>query len=163
MADKIEGLKKELVNLMEQGELLLCAMAVDVGKINEEDRKYIKENNIQVPNFVREYDKWYTESLRVIKQIIPERLDDFINQYRNDRRKSLSHSTYTIYDYLLGIIKRGQFNSIILNTDSALPKMQHQVSILNSVLQRFSSSLFDVKEVLQADIFDSELEAAREL
>lgn len=163
MADKVEGLKKELEDLIQQGELLLAAMADHVGQLDAKHRKYVKENNIHLPQFFREYDKWYSESLRVIKQFIPDRLDDFISQYRNDKRKILSHSTYTIYDFLLGVVTRNNVNDIIVNTDSAMPKMQHQVSILTSVRQRFRSSLFDVKEVLQADIFDSELEAAREL
>ncbi len=38
-----------------------------------------------------------------------------------------------------------------------------QIGILKSCEKRFESSLFDIKQLLQADIFDSELEAAQEL
>jgi hypothetical protein len=41
--------------------------------------------------------------------------------------------------------------------------MQNQFTILSSAEKRFKSSLFDIKEVLQADIYDSELEAAKDL
>ena len=41
--------------------------------------------------------------------------------------------------------------------------MNIQVSILKSAKKRFESKLFDLHEVLLADLFDSELDAANEL
>lgn len=37
---------------------------------------------------------------------------------------------------------------------------RQQQAILNAVKQRFESSLFDIKQLVQADLFDSELDAA---
>jgi hypothetical protein len=37
------------------------------------------------------------------------------------------------------------------------------MAILQSVKARFKSSLFDIRQLVQADLFDSELDAAREL
>ena len=37
------------------------------------------------------------------------------------------------------------------------------MAILRSANSRFESSLFDIKQILQAHLFDSELDAAREL
>ena len=42
-------------------------------------------------------------------------------------------------------------------------RYQLQFEILKSVETRFESSLFDIRQMLQADFFDSELDAAREL
>ncbi|HEV8604104.1 MAG TPA: hypothetical protein VGQ99_01985, partial [Tepidisphaeraceae bacterium] len=42
-------------------------------------------------------------------------------------------------------------------------KFKAQLEILKSVEARFESSLFDIKQLVRADLFDSELEAAREL
>ena len=39
----------------------------------------------------------------------------------------------------------------------------NQLEILKSVEKRFYSTLFDIKQLVQADLFDSELDAAREL
>lgn len=52
---------------------------------------------------------------------------------------------------------------MIADASSAIGKMQIQNSILVAAEKRFESSLFDIQELLQADIFDSELGAAREL
>ena len=38
-----------------------------------------------------------------------------------------------------------------------------QLSILQAVRTRFESSLHDIRQLVQADLFDSELDAAREL
>ena len=101
--------------------------------------------------------------MRVVSQLIPDRREDFIKQYKNERRKSIDFSTYGISDYLIGLrTTRGGYD-VVVDSSAAIPRMQNQVSILNSATARFKSQLFDIREVLQADIFGSELEAAREL
>jgi len=42
-------------------------------------------------------------------------------------------------------------------------RFQNQLLILKSTRKRFESSLFGIKQVVQADLFDSELEASKEL
>jgi hypothetical protein len=51
----------------------------------------------------------------------------------------------------------------IVGPDAAIPQFQQQLAILKSVSTRFESSLFDIRQLVQADLFDSELDAAREL
>lgn len=41
--------------------------------------------------------------------------------------------------------------------------MEIQYKIVESAKERFTSALFDIKDIVQADIFDSELETAKEL
>lgn len=54
------------------------------------------------------------------------------------------------------------FNSVE-EIDCAKSLFINQLNILKSAQRRFDSSLFDIKQVVQADLFDSELEAAEEL
>jgi hypothetical protein len=42
-------------------------------------------------------------------------------------------------------------------------RFRTQLAILKSVESRFESTLFDIRQLFQADLFDSELDAAREL
>ena len=51
----------------------------------------------------------------------------------------------------------------IVGMDAAIPQFRQQLAILKSVEERFESSLFDIRQLVQADIFDSELDAAKEL
>jgi len=46
---------------------------------------------------------------------------------------------------------------------AAFPHFRQQLSILESVRGRFESSLFDIRQLARADLFDSELDTAREL
>ena len=164
MTNRFEELEKEVESLGHQGTLLFGAMANVVGSLGEESQKRVKEGKIKLPDFDTEYEIWYTECLRVIKQIIPERLEDFVKQYKNEKRKNITHETYSISDYLIHLRRtHGPFDHVIVDRKSALLKMQLQVSILLSSKKRFSSSLFDIKEVLRADLFDSELDSATEL
>ena len=53
--------------------------------------------------------------------------------------------------------------TVIVGPDAAIPSFQQQLSIVRSTKDRFRSSLFDIHQLAQADLFDSELDAAREL
>jgi HEPN domain-containing protein len=74
-------------------------------------------------------------------------------------------STYTIQDWLNGLRastdyagqKRFQDESIVFMRFST------QLDILRSANRRFESSLLDIRQLVQADLMDSELETAREL
>lgn len=125
----------------------------------DEDKKKMAEKHA----FSNNYDAWYNESLRLIKILIPERYDDFVSYYSADkRRKNIDVSNYTISDCLRSLrITRG--GEVLVEPVYAFDLFQQQLNIVNSLSQCFESSLFNIKELLQADIFDSELGAAREL
>ena len=164
MANRFEELEKEVEALTNQGTFLLGAMASKVGNLSEESRKRFEEANLQLPDFDNEYEIWYSECLRAVKQILPERLEDFVKQYKNEKRKEVNYETYGISDYLINLrITRGDFDVVIVDKSAALLKMKIQVSIIESLSKRFKSSLFDIKEVVQAELFDSELDSAKEL
>ena len=162
MPSKFESQKKELADLVWQGDLFYYAMVDNVGELPEDFKKKLEKNNIKLPNVNREYDTWYSEALRVVKQVIPHRYDDFVKQYKNEKRKEISSLTYTISDYILGVQTK-RYGKVVADKEAAISKMESQVSILKSAEKRFDSSLFDLQQVLQADLFDSELAAAREL
>jgi hypothetical protein len=73
-------------------------------------------------------------------------------------RKSLDAESYVIQDFLQGLsVTR------IVNTSSAHPHFRQQLAILKAAGRRFESSLFEIRQLIQADLFDSEIDAAREL
>ena len=164
MVSKIELLKKEMEALLKEGELLLYALGNEFGKLPDSVVESLKQSNTTLPSFYNNYEPWYSESLQVIKQIIPDRLDDFVNHYKINRRKEIDYETYRISDHLRQIsVKRGTRRQVVIDGRYAIPSMQNQLTILRSVYRRFTSSLFDIKDVLQSDIFDSELDAAKVL
>lgn len=111
--------------------------------------------------FESNYQKWYTESALVIQQLIPSRQSEFEHLYKGDgKRREISPTTFTIQDWLTGM--RGTQNQNQYFAAVAM-RFKTQIDILEAADQRFESSLFDIKQLIQADLFDSELEAAREL
>lgn len=58
---------------------------------------------------------------------------------------------------------RGWEKEKVVGPDAAIPHFRQQLAILKSVRARFESSLFDIRQLVQADLFDSELDAAKEL
>lgn len=101
----------------------------------------------------------------LIKQILPDRLSDFVRHYEKPKpRKDITYENYRIEDYLQGLnITRGWEKEKVVGPDAAIPHFRQQAAILKSVKGRFESSLFDICQLVQADLFDSELDAAKEL
>jgi hypothetical protein len=96
---------------------------------------------------------------------LPDRLADFVRHYEKPKpRKDISYENYRIEDYLQGLsITRGWEKKRVVGPDAAIPQFRQQLSILKSVARRFESSLFDIRQLVQADLFDSELDASSEL
>lgn len=113
--------------------------------------------------FRTEYQSWYSECLALLKQILPDRLKDFRELYeRPATRKQVDFLTYVISDAIIGLqTNRGGGN--IVDASAAIPKFQVQLAILTSVEARFRSSLFEIRQLVQADLFDSEIDSARHL
>lgn len=110
-----------------------------------------------------EYESWYTRALAVVSQVTPERLDDFKEAYRPERRKEITYDTYAINDFLLGlVIKRG--GQAAFDTEQAYSaKLVRQLSILKAAVDIAPSALRDIRTVLRAELADSDIEAAKEL
>ncbi|GAA5500953.1 hypothetical protein Dxin01_00681 [Deinococcus xinjiangensis] len=50
-----------------------------------------------------DYQKFYTVSSELVRQVIPSRYDEYRQLYRNEKRKAISVETYSISDYLAGL------------------------------------------------------------
>lgn len=158
-ASNLERYKKELEELLRPGYRLLMGLAFELEDNPKEKRKYKKKDRL---DFKLYYEKWYSEALEVVRQILPNRLDDFKQLYKLNKRKELNYSTYAVSDYMVGlVVKRGV--EVVVDGKAAFPKFQQQLLILQSAQKRFESSLFDIRQIIQADIFDSEIDSAREL
>jgi hypothetical protein len=73
----------------------------------------------------------------------------------------LDYTNYT-FDYLNGV--KGTRNGMeVFGPKAAQNPMQQQVEIVRAAKARFESSLFDIKGMAQADLFDNELDASAEL
>lgn len=142
-----EEIKKEINDLMDYFNNLFDSVKSDEQKIYK---------NFKF--FVYNYDLWYSKALNIVKNIMPDRENDFVILYRNEKRKKLDNTNYTISDILKGLQSNlGKGNSSILS------HLIQQKTILQACLEKFDSKVYDIKETLRADLFDSELDSAKYL
>lgn len=152
-----EAIGSQLDDLVEKGNDLLTAMVLDCTSGEDGLREKIKRLKGPLPIFHDEYEGWYSSALPVVRQLLPDRLDDFIAQYKIDRRKSITYTTYTVSDYLLSITVGNA------GPDAACPKLKKQTLIVRAAREVLDGVLADISGVLQAELFDGELQAAGEL
>jgi len=164
MSTNLSRYEEDLRRLVDSGHLLLTSMQYEQhgkevakqirGALGDKADKYIEK----LPRFSSNYQNWYSEAKTVTRQTIPDRLSDFTRHYeRQANRKALQWDNYTIEDYLQ------RLSSTSVSMQAGIARMEQQIFILESAQQRFKSSLFDIRQLVAADIYDDEIEAARDL
>ena len=174
MSEKRKKFETQLDQLIQKGSALRMAMrhecypdafkkqvAEQLGK--DQVEKYISE----LPEFRLEYQTWYSEALALVKQVLPDRHDDFVSHYEYPRsRKEITSENYMIREYLQGLeITRSQGfgKDTIVDRSAAIPEFVQQLNIVKAAKVTLDSVLMDFTLVLQADLFDSEIDSARAL
>jgi hypothetical protein len=177
MLSNLDRYKKDLETLIDKGGGLHNAMMAEcfpegfekeVKKLTGNDKELAKQFRKNVPSFKDTYQLWYSEAKVLVKQLLPERLADFVSHYEKPKgRKAITWENYKIEDYLQDLrVTRSQGyleGQKIVGPDAAIPQFVQQWAIVKSVQRRFESSIFDIRQLVQADLFDSELDAAQEL
>ena len=170
MMSNLDRYKKDLESLIATGKLL--EMSLQAKYYPEQFEAALKELSPKakemmaaLPPFATTYQRWYSEAKALIKQLLPDRLADFVRHYEKPKpRKDITFESYRIEDCLQGLsITRGWDKEKVVGPEGAIPHFQQQLSILKAVRARFESSLFDIHQLVMADLFDSELDAAAEL
>lgn len=141
---KYDDVKKEIEILISEGDLMLREVVQDAQK--KQICVYLLDH----------YERWYTKAVYVVQQLTPKRTGDFSSCYRPEKRTQLSYSSYYIADMLQGIGDSNWFGKVAY-------LLKEQISILLSCYEMFDSKVFDLEMLLQADVFDSEVESARHL
>jgi len=143
-----QELKKALSALVQQGSDLFTVAA---------------ENPPDLATLNIAYESWYTPATAAIKAIAPDRLADFRSGYKLEKRKTVEADTYTIDDYLHGLVVKRGGQEVFSGQTVFFTRLIRQVAILRSVADSAESILRDIRAVLQAELLDSDLAAARAL
>lgn len=163
MSTNLDRYRDDLDRLTNTGNILLLAMSLAINPKRVTELGLSEKAVKALPNIQHEYQKWYSESLACIAQLLPARAQDFINHYKPEKtRKDITYANYTISDYLRGLSVTFGPNKVV-GPDAAISPLQQQVQMVTAARQRLESSLFDIRALVQADLFDNELDAAEEL
>ena len=171
MNSNLDKFKADLAKLVKQGRTLSMCMqyACFPDRTEAALKKHMKDKTEayirDLPSFESEYQRWYSEALALVRQVLPDRLSDFVRHYEKPKtRKEITYENYRIEDYLQGLeVTRGYQKEKVVSKEAAIPQFQQQLAIVEAAQARFESSLFDIRHMLQADLLDSELEAAEHL
>ena len=169
MSERTKKFGDELDKLIKDGEFLSLAMMFECSpkefreaylKAFDGDKEKLDTFIKKIPSFGDEYQKWYSEAQAVIKQVIPDRLADFISYFDVPKgRKDITFQNYMIRDYLQGLqIKRA--GEVVVGASAAIPEFAQQLNMVKAARKALDSELMDLTAVLQADLFDSEIESA---
>lgn len=167
MENNLKKYRADLDKLTDKGKLLQVAMEYEcypeqVKKVyGKKGEKLLNE----LPQFAKEYQAWYSEAKSIVKLLLPDRIEDFVRHYEKPKpRKDITFENYRVDDYLQGLnVTRGWDKEKVVGPEAAIPHFRQQLAILEAVSARFESSLFDIRQLVQADLFDSELDSASEL
>ena len=121
----------------------------------------------RLPNFKDGYQAWYSEALPLVRQTLPGRVVDFVAYYEYPRvRKETNFQNYMIKDYLQGLeitSDSGYDRRTIVDGSAAIPEFRQQLNIVEAAKSTLSSSLVNLTTILQADLFESEIDSAAAL
>lgn len=171
MSTNLDRFRNDVETLINTGRLLQIAIKLDCfpekiqpmlkKQLGEESAEFIKK----LPRFVEKYQGWYSEALALLRQLLPDRVQDFMRHYDKPKgRKEITNENYCIEDYLQGLnITQGIYKEKVVGPDAAIPRFAQQLAIVEAAQVRFDSSLFEIRQLVQADLLDSELTAADEL
>jgi len=149
MTSYVTEINKELDNLIKEGHRLLEILALE---------------NVDFAEFVMGYQLWYTKALNIVGALGPQRLDEFTKYHRDDKRKAITYETYTLSDYVVGLrVTYTTGEEMFNHKASVCGKFSQQVLIVQSLKESLASKLVNLRTVLEADLFDSELTSAAEL
>jgi hypothetical protein len=136
--------------------------ALEPAAIKKRAKEMTSERISKLPDFKKTYQGWYSEAKSLVKQILPLRLADFARHYEKPNRKELTNENYVIEDYLQGL-QASRGDQVVVAPSAAMSRFTQQLAIVRAASERFESSLFDIRQLVQADLLDSELDAAGEL
>ena len=142
-------IKKEIEKLIDKGVELTDNLQCVSGK--KECKNFA--------NFLGQYEIWYTKALPVIKQLSSDRVQDFALLYSNPKRKEVEAGNYCICDALTDT--RHYMDAYGPWTASFC--VLRQVSMLQACADNLESIVSNIQGVLQADVFDSEIDSAKHL
>ncbi len=170
MSEKYDKFSKELDDLIAEGDVLHLAIQHEChpedfkqayGRIVEKSKleDFIKN----LPRFGKKYQSWFSRSQAVVKQILPDRINDFNSYYEYPKpRKDITFQNYMIKDALQGLTIRAD-GKVETDASAAIPELAQQINILRAAKDALKSRLMEINAILQADLFDSEVESSKAL
>ena len=156
VSSTFESYKSDFNALIQKGESIREDLEPHFGS------RSLSEGSDLIGGLDERYQSWYSESLALIEELFPSRLPEFQSLYSTggirDVIASLSYGVPAELDELFEHQLEG-----IATKQRKIKSFYTQLNILKSVSARFESRLSNLRQLLHADLLDTELGAAKEL
>lgn len=140
--------ESQIKDVIREGSHLLKQLA--------KEKPLYKHSDLIVP-----YQCWYTRAQVIVKEFVPNRLDEFEWLYAVDNRGNIDIYTYSIKDYLFGLSFTNAYDDNLKSI--VFKKLTTQLSILTSAISQIDNILNNLKALFQLELLDNEIDAAHEL
>ena len=148
MTDAKSQIEEDLTRLLDQQKQILKSL---------EDIKDIIE-------FRTVYQRWDTQSLKIVQTLAPDKYDEFVNYYLTNPNQKLLDASIQDYVRGLGQAKDAYTDELPFDPhELARIRFLNQLQVLDELSYRVESVLADVENHLFAELQDKELEAANAL
>jgi hypothetical protein len=155
--------KKDIDRLVQSGGKLVLKLQAECHPKVKELGGFTRKDIEDFPALNSHYENWYSEALALVKQLLPDRVEDFKGMYApRGPRKEISHANYTMSDYMRGTTIRLN-GEVRVGPASAFTNLHQQWNMISGLQDRLESTLFDIRTLVHADLLDNELHAAEEL
>lgn len=138
---------------------------LSVYKLDEKGLRFLESLKVDIsklPSFEIDYENWYTKCYRLIANVAPHRLNDFVSLYKTAHKGKFTLENYSISDALLGYTL-SQGEKVIAEQTSIARKVKMQSDIVRSLEPLINDYFYNLELELEANIFKSELDSANEL
>lgn len=165
MRNNVEELKAQIDELAERGMQIIAKE----NPANPNRKSYELHKDLRASETIAvDYNAWYSEALPLVRFVLPERIDEFVSYFQPSKtRKHIIYETFRIADYITKVEENVSDFDISMSTfdtkESFSNLFKMQIGIVKSCRNRLESKLNDVKALLQAELFDHELESAKHL
>jgi hypothetical protein len=148
MTDAKSQIEEDITSLLDQQKQILKSLE-DIKKIIE---------------FRTVYQRWDTQSLKIVQTLAPDKYDEFVNYFLTNPNQKLLDASIQDYVRGLGQAKDAYTDELPFDPhELARIRFLNQLQVLDELSYRIESVLADVENHLFAELQDKELEAANAL
>lgn len=138
----------------------------DLARLLDQQKRILKslEDIKDIIEFRTVYQRWDTQSLKIVQTLGQEKYDEFVNYFSNNPNRKLLEAS--IQDYVRGMGEaKGPYTEELPfdPQERARLRFLNQLQVLDELSYRVETVLADVEDHLFAELQDKELEAANAL
>src|SRR5664280_384976 len=138
----------------------------EITRLRDQQKQVLKllEDIKDIIEFRTVYQRWDTQSLKIVQTLAPDKYDEFVGYFSNNPNRKLLDACIQEYVRNMGQAKDAYTEELPFDPhELARIRFLKQLQVLDELSYQIESVLADAEEHLFAELQEKELEAARTL